>query len=158
VGFDAHLGLQMTDRKIIDSFTLASGYAFLSNFHPSTIWVEGKSYPTVEHAYQAHKTLNEESRELIRKAKDPAIAKKLGRGVEMRSDWDSVKEGLMRDFIRKKFESPFLADLLLKTGDAELVHNNSWNDRVWGVCRGAGANLLGKILMEVRQELKNSSS
>jgi len=83
VGFDAHLGLQMTDRKIIDSFTLASGYAFLSNFHPSTIWVEGKSYPTVEHAYQAHKTLNEESRELIRKAKDPAIAKKLGRGVEM---------------------------------------------------------------------------
>ena len=158
MGFDAHLGLQMTDKKIIDSFTLASGYAFLSNFHPSTIWVEGKSYPTVEHAYQAHKTLNEESRDLIRKAKDPAIAKKLGRGVEMRSDWDAVKEGLMRDFIRKKFESPFLADLLLKTGDAELVHNNNWNDRVWGVCRGAGANLLGKILMEVRQELKNSSS
>lgn len=157
MGFDAHPGFQMTDRKIIDSFTLASGYAFLSNFHPSTIWVEGKSYATVEHAYQAHKTLSEESRELIRKAKDPAIAKKLGRGVEMRPDWDTVKEGLMRDFIRKKFESPFLADLLLKTGDAELIHANTWNDRVWGVCRGVGQNLLGKILMEVREELRSSS-
>lgn len=112
----------------------------------------------MEHAYQAHKTLNEESRELIRKAKDPSIAKKLGRGVEMRPDWDSVKEGLMRGFVRQKFESPFLADLLLKTDDAELIHGNTWNDRVWGVCRGVGQNLLGKILMEVRQELKNSSS
>ena len=112
----------------------------------------------MEHAYQSHKTLNEDSRELIRKAKDPAVAKKLGKGVEMRPDWDSVKEDLMRTFIRAKFESPFLADLLLKTEDAELVHVNTWNDRVWGVCRGSGQNLLGKILMEVRQELKNSSS
>jgi hypothetical protein len=147
----------MTDRKIIDSFTLASGYAFLSNFHPSTIWVEGKAYPTVEHAYQAHKTLNEDSRELIRNAKDPSIAKKLGRGVEMRPDWDTVKEGLMRDFIRKKFESPFLAHKLLETGDCELVFGNTWNDRVWGVCRGTGANLLGKILMEVREDLRRES-
>ena len=112
----------------------------------------------MEHAYQSHKTLNEDSRELIRTAKDPAIAKKLGRGVEMRPDWDTVKVGLMRDFIREKFGSPFLADQLLATGDAELVHGNTWNDRVWGVCRGSGENLLGKILMEVRQELKNSSS
>ena len=148
----------MTDRKIIDSFTLASGYAFLSNFHPSTIWVEGKAYPTVEHAYQAFKTLNEESREIIRNAKDPAIAKKLGRGVEMRPDWDQVKEGLMRDFVRKKFESPFLAHKLLETGDSELIHANTWNDKVWGTVKGVGQNLLGKILMEVRQELKNSSS
>ena len=147
----------MTDRKIIDSFTLASGYAFLSNFHPSTIWVGGKAYPTVEHAYQAHKTLNEDSREMIRNVKDPSIAKKLGRGVEIRPDWDSVKEGLMRDFIRKKFESPFLADQLLKTGDCELVFGNTWNDRVWGVCRGTGANLLGKILMEVREDLRRES-
>jgi ribA/ribD-fused uncharacterized protein len=148
----------MTDRKIIDSFTLGSGYAFLSNFHPSTIWIGGKSYPSVEHAYQAHKTLNEDSREMIRNAKDPSIAKKLGRGVEMRPDWEADREGQMRDFIRKKFESPFLADQLLKTGDSELVFGNTWNDRVWGVCRGTGSNLLGKILMEVRQELKNSSS
>lgn len=148
----------MTDRKIIDSFTLGSGYAFLSNFHPSTITVDGKAYPTVEHAYQSYKTLNEESREMIRKAKDPSIAKKLGRGVEMRPDWEAVKEELMCDFIRKKFESPFLADLLIKTEDSELIFGNTWNDRVWGICRGTGENLLGKILMKVRQELKKSSS
>ena len=140
----------------IDSFTIGAGYAFLSNFHPSTIVVDGHKYATVEHAYQAHKTLNEGSRELIRSAADPAAAKKLGRGVEMRPDWDAVKVDLMRQFVRKKFESPFLAHALLGTGDANLVYGNTWNDRFWGVCRGAGHNWLGRILMEVRDEIRSS--
>lgn len=144
----------MNDKKIIDSFTIASGYDFLSNFYRSTIWIDGQSWPTIEHAYQAHKTLDLKERETIRNAKDPAIAKRLGRGVTLRGDWDAVKVDLMRSFVRKKFESPFLADLLAKTGDLELVHTNSWNDRVWGVCRGTGQNLLGKILMEVREEIR----
>lgn len=138
---------------IIDKFSKGTDYDFLSNFYPSTIWVDGKSWPTVEHAYQAYKTLNEKSRELIRKSINPAIAKKLGRGVEIRQDWHVIKERLMRDFIRKKFESPFLADRLIKTGDAELIYGNTWNDRFWGVCRGTGENWLGKILMDVRKEL-----
>jgi len=144
----------MTDKKIINSFTIASGYDFLSNFYRSTIWVDRKSWPTVEHAYQAYKSLNEDERETIRKVSNPAEAKKLGRSVTLRDDWDSVKFSLMKSFIQKKFESPFLADLLIKTDDAELIHENSWNDRVWGVCRGSGENLLGKILMEVRDEIK----
>lgn len=138
---------------IIDEFSKGTDYDFLSNFYPSTIWVDGKSWPTVEHAYQAYKTLNEKSRELIRKSANPAIAKKLGRGVEIRQDWHVIKEMLMRDFIRKKFESPFLAERLIKTGDAELIYGNTWNDRFWGVCRGTGENWLGKILMDVRKEL-----
>lgn len=151
------MGHHVTDRKIIDSFTMASGYPFLSNFHPSTIIVEGKAYKTVEHAYQAHKTIDEPSRETIRNSKDPATAKKLGRGVQMRSDWDDVKVGLMRDFIRKKFENPFLRPKLMETGDAELVYGNTWNDRFWGVCRGSGLNWLGRILMEVREELRKQA-
>jgi hypothetical protein len=148
----------MNDKKVIESFTLAAGYGFLSNFHPSTIFVEGKSYKTVEHAYQSHKTLDESSRDLIRRCSSPAEAKKLGRGVTIRPDWDEVKIDLMRNFIRKKFENPFLRPLLLSTGDAELVYGNTWNDKFWGVCRGSGLNWLGKILMEVRGEILLESS
>jgi N-glycosidase YbiA len=146
----------MSDKKVIDSFTTAAGYGFLSNFHPSTIYVNGKSYPTVEHAIQAHKTLDETSHDLIRRAKTPGEAKKLGRAVLLRPDWEEVKVDLMRDFVRKKFENPFLRPLLVATGDAELIEGNTWNDRFWGVCRGSGLNWLGKILMEIRGEiLKN---
>ena len=148
----------LTAEDVIDSFTTASGYPFLSNFHPSTIYVEGRSYATVEHAYQAHKTLDEGPRELIRKATSPAIAKKLGRGVLLRPDWDIVKLDLMRTFVKKKFENPFLRPLLISTGEAQLVYGNTWNDRFFGVCRGTGANWLGKILMEVREEARREDS
>jgi ribA/ribD-fused uncharacterized protein len=144
-------------RKIIDSFTISSGYPFLSNFHPSTIYIEGKPYPTVEHAYQSHKTIEKESRELIRRAKSPADAKKLGRAVPLREDWDSVKISLMRDFIKKKFENPFLRHSLLSTGSSELIYGNTWNDKFWGVCKGIGQNWLGKILMEERDRIIKDS-
>lgn len=144
----------MSARKIIDSFTLVSGYGFLSNFHTSTVTLDGKKYPSVEHAYQASKTSDGSARELIRKTKSPGDAKKLGRALQIRPDWEEVKIDLMRGLIREKFQSPFLAHELLKTGDAELVYGNTWNDRFWGVCRGTGLNWLGRILMEVRAALQ----
>jgi N-glycosidase YbiA len=144
----------MSKRLIISSFTAAAGHGQLSNFHPSTIYIDGKAYPTVEHAYQAYKTLNESSREIIRKAKTPGEAKKLGRALELRPDWEIVRISLMRRFLLQKFENPLLRDYLLSTGDSELIHNNTWNDRFWGVCRGSGQNWLGKLLMEVREEYK----
>jgi ribA/ribD-fused uncharacterized protein len=144
----------MTDgRRVIDSFTDKAGYGFLSNFYKSTIYIDGVPWPSVEHAYQGHKTTDPVSREMIRKAKTPGEAKKLGQCVTLRPDWEDVKIDLMRTFLRKKFENPFLAPLLLKTGDAELVEGNTWNDTFWGVCRGKGQNWLGKLLMEVRAEL-----
>ena len=146
-------GVAMEDKKIINSFTDAAGYGFLSNWYPASIWVDGKQYKTVEHAYQAHKTLDESTRELIRNAGTPNDAKRLGHSIQVRDDWDSVKLDLMRQFIKKKFESPFLATKLIATGDAELINENRWNDRFLGVCRGAGLNWLGRVLMEVRTEL-----
>lgn len=74
--------------------------------------------------------------------------------MSLRGDWEQVKVDLMRTFVRKKFENPFLRPMLLTTGDAELVEGNTWNDTFWGVCRGAGHNWLGKILMEVRDEIR----
>lgn len=142
------------NHKCIDSFTAAAGYAYLSNFYSSTIYVDGKPYPTVEHAYQSHKTLDENSKEIIRKSKTPAEAKKLGRALVLREDWEQVKIPLMRSFLKKKFENPFLRPLLVATGDSELVYGNTWNDKFWGICRGTGHNWLGKLLMELRDELK----
>jgi hypothetical protein len=143
-----------TENHIISSFTNEAGYGFLSNFHPSTIYVDGKSYKTCEHAYQAHKTLDENIRDIIRRAATPAEAKKLGRCIQIRPDWDSVKLELMRDFIKKKFENPFLRPRLLSTSNAELVYNNTWNDTFWGICRGTGSNWLGKIIMDERDAIQ----
>jgi hypothetical protein len=141
---------------VIDKFSKESGHGFLSNFHQSTIYIDGVSYSSVEHAYQAHKTLDIETRNIIRSAKSSAEAKKLGRCLMLRPDWEEVKLDLMRSFIRQKFENPFLRPQLLATGDADLINGNTWNDTFFGVCRGVGQNWLGKILMDERERiLKN---
>lgn len=139
-----------TIERFVDEF------AFLSNFFPSTIFVDGVKYPTVEHAYQAHKTLNHEERQVIRETKTPGKAKQLGRSVTLREDWDDVKIDVMRTLIRLKFENPLLRELLICTNDAKLIEKNYWNDRFWGfcICRGEGQNWLGKILEEVREEIR----
>lgn len=135
----------------IDRFV--GDFAFLSNFFPSTVYIDGKRYPTVEHAYQAMKTLDLNSRECIRNAKTPAIAKKLGRSVELRKDWDDIRVQIMYDLLEKKFDNPFLKPMLLATNNAVLIEGNNWNDRFWGVCRGTGQNKLGELLMKVRTRL-----
>lgn len=145
-----------TMKKIIDSFK--GEHRFLNNFYESSIWYEGKQYRTCEHAYQAHKTTDESIRETIRNAKTPAEAKKLGHTFQVRPDWESVKLPLMRDFLRKKFENPFLRHMLLETDDSNLVYTNTWNDKYWGICRGVGQNWLGKLLEEIREEIKKEIS
>lgn len=137
---------------MIDSFR--GDFGFLSNFHEASIWYEGERYPSVEHAFQAYKTTDPASRKLIRETARPGDAKKLGRGVQLRSDWETIKVELMRALVREKFKNPILRAMLVATEDATLIEGNTWNDTTWGVCRGKGLNLLGKILMEVREECK----
>jgi len=138
--------------NIIDRFV--DEHSFLSNFFPSTIVVEGKFYKTVEHAYQALKSEDHNVREIIRSADTPGKAKRLGRCVALRDGWDNMRENVMYDLLRKKFDNPFLSEKLLNTGDAELIEGNNWNDTFFGVCRGVGQNILGKLLMKVRDELR----
>ena len=129
-------------------------YRFLSNFSPSEVTLDGETYPTVEHAFQAAKTFDLEEREQVRRAPTPAAAKKLGRRVTLRRDWQTVKIGIMKDLVREKFQKPELAEKLLATGDDVLIEENWWNDQFWGVSKGRGKNHLGRILMEVRTELR----
>lgn len=88
----------------------------------------------------------------------PGGAKRLGRMVPMRPEWEEVKLAVMEDLIRQKFRPGFrLAALLLRTKDAHIEEGNTWGDRFWGVCGGVGANNLGLILMRVRQDLAENS-
>ena len=147
-------GRRKVREEPIHSFTHENG--FLSNFHPAPVTLDDEIYPTVEHAYQAAKTLDRAERIQIRYAPNPAIAKRLGKRVRIRPDWDQVKVDMMRSLLEQKFKNPELRHLLLMTKDAELVEGNWWGDTFWGVCDGKGANMLGKLLMNIRALIRTT--
>lgn len=125
---------------------------FLSNFSIVDVVLDGATYPSVENAYQAAKTLIVKLRSHFKKCA-AADAKKLGRKLVMRHDWEHVKLGLMEDLLRQKFAQEPFKTLLKATGTAALVEGNWWGDTFWGVYRGTGENHLGRILMKIRDEL-----
>jgi hypothetical protein len=130
-------------------------YCWLSNFGLAPVMFEGVLYPTSEHAYQAAKSLSPSVRDMILAAPSPGIAKRLGRSIKLRDDWESVKLDVMTTILRDKYaRHPLLAQALLATGDAELIEGNHWGDRFWGVCDGTGENHLGRILMAIRADLR----
>lgn len=137
---------------MIDTFD--GEHRFLSNFYPCTVEYAGEFYRTVEHAYQAAKTCDPNWRTVIRYANTPTQAKRLGRRVSLRQDWEGVKEDVMLTLLRRKFANPAMREKLLATGDEELVEGNWWGDTYWGVCKGKGENRLGILLMQVRGELQ----
>lgn len=138
-------GIEMS---AIDSFR--GEYRFLSNFYACPIIYEGDLYPSLEHAFQAAKTLDSDERKVVRTQTTAGNAKRAGRRVTKRTEWDNVRVSVMRELLYQKFNNPQLRQRLLNTGDAELVEGNDWGDVFWGVCRGRGENRLGRLLMEVR--------
>ena len=148
----------MTDRKKIFFWANEDQYGAFSNFWPGPYEIDGKSWPTTEHYFAAMKTLDEGEREDIRRAKSPGDAKKMGRVVTLRPDWEDVRYDVMLDALRAKFgNDPKLKDLLVNTDDA-IIYEDSPYDKVWGTGErggvGTGKNLLGKALMQVREELR----
>ena len=143
-------------------------YDFLSNFYPSPIVWNGKTYATVEHAYQAAKAVSEEDHELVRLRPTPGQAKRAGRSIPLRSDWDKgtptdvqPRITVMRELLRLKFSHALLRNRLLSTGTQVLVEGNDWHDVFWGKChcrthRGRGENWLGVLLMSRRDALRLS--
>lgn len=124
---------------------------FLSNFYVAPVYYQGIRFENNEAAFQAAKC-PERVREFC--GLSPQKAKRLGRSVELRPDWEEVKYDVMYQVCRAKFlQNTDLARKLVETGDAELIEGNTWDDKVWGVCKGTGENNLGKILMRIRDEL-----
>ena len=128
-------------------------YFFLSNFYFCPIEMKNVIYPSVEHAYQASKTFVEAERAWILSAPTAAVAKKRGKKITLRDDWEDVKLKIMKELVKRKFGNTTLQIKLKKTGDAKLIEGNWWGDTFWGVCNGIGENYLGKILMEVRSKI-----
>lgn len=125
-----------TTPRYITRFTGEHG--FLSNFYEAPFQLAGGDTPpthwwnTAEHAFQAYKATDLFGFTKIRNARTPAEAKRLGRKIECRPDWDLVKRELMLRILLSKFSIPDLHRQLIATGDAILVEGNTWNDVYWG--------------------------
>lgn len=146
------------EKVVIDGFQ--KEFRFLSNFWPCKVTLDGTEYNSTEHAYQSAKTFDVSERNKMKKMTAGEV-KKYARTLPLREDWESIKFDIMLDLNRQKFKKGSeLAEMLLTTEDAELIEGNFWHDLVWGQCHCKihndvnGRNELGKILMKIRNELK----
>ena len=148
----------MSQPRTICFFSRTAGYEWLSNFAPVEVELDGKIYPSVEHAYQAAKTDDPTEREEICMAPTAATAKKLGKKVKVRPGWVEQRVEVMRGLMRQKFAQEPFRSRLLATEDAKLVHNAPW-DRFWGSgADGCGENTQGRLTMEIRAALGGNGS
>ncbi len=134
-------------------------YGFLSNFYPAPITVDGTTWPTTEHYFQAQKTEDTVQQDVIRQAATPGEAKRLGRAIQpLRPSWDDVRDHVMLRALRSKFaQHEALAVSLLATGAAPLVEHTA-NDHYWGDGGDdTGHNRLGELLVRVRAEVAAGS-
>lgn len=128
-------------------------YRFLSNFWIVNLRIGDMHFISAEHAYQAAKSLDPQDWMNISTIETPGGAKRAGRLLKIRPDWDEIKLDVMEIILREKFSNPELAHRLHETGDQELIEGNTWGDTYWGICRNKGENHLGKLLMKIRKEL-----
>jgi ribA/ribD-fused uncharacterized protein len=147
----------------INSFS--GDFDFLSNFYPCSIVHDGLLYPSVEHFYVAMKSNSEqiidnitysniEFRKLVI-SKTASSAKRLGRKISIRNDWDNIKDNIMYFALNEKFKDKSLLEKLKITEGYELIEGNYWHDNYWGSCYcercgSDGKNKLGKLLMSIR--------
>ena len=140
---------------MIDVFT--GDFDFLSNIYK----IEKGRY-TLEHLFQAAKTLDQNWKKVILNAPKPGKAKKYGRVCPKRSDWEDIKLDVMEGLVRDKFRDTSLALKLTDTFPDRLVEGNIWHDNFWGDCgcdrckNVTGKNHLGRILMKIRKEIIES--
>lgn len=139
-------------------------YRFLSNFYRYPLLHQGLVFRTAEHAYQCAKIAHHGDMAIsfVKNADTPGAAKKLVRNLSIPADWDSRRVGVMLDILRAKFarhlpsgSQNLLRSWLDGTEDCLLVEGNAWGDTFWGQCPiGEGENMLGKLLMQVRGEIR----
>jgi ribA/ribD-fused uncharacterized protein len=139
---------------MIDNFRGLMG--FLSNFAPCRMEIDGITYPTLEHAFQAAKVSDPDIKRKIAGIQNPGLAKRYGREhIKISPEWGASRIEVMESLLRIKFSKQGFKDSLLATGDEELQEGNSWGDKFWGTVNGVGANNLGILLMKLREEYRN---
>lgn len=142
--------------KTIFSFT--GKHRFLSNFYPCKITISEITYPSSEHAYQAHKTDDVDIRKTMAILQTAGAAKKFGKEIPLRRDWEVVKLKVMNSVLRVKFHTNLdIKEMLRQTKEYTLVEGNHWHDTYWGFCTcqkcACGENHLGKLLMDIRKRI-----
>jgi len=142
--------------KVIKFYSISDEFGEFSNFAKFPVKIKKKTWPTSEHYFQAMKFDSKEIQEKIRKCKRPDEAARIGRDrkLKIKKNWDSSRDNVMREVVKAKFtQYEELKALLLSTGDAKLIEHTK-NDDYWADGGdGKGKNMLGKILMEVREKL-----
>lgn len=132
-------------------------FGFFSNFSRYSIILDGREWPTTEHYFQAQKYINTPRYEDIANAPTPRIAADLGRvrSIPIRPDWEEIKNEIMKKCVLEKVNTyKEIKNALISTGDQEIIEDSPI-DYYWGCGKdGTGKNMLGKILMEIRKELK----
>lgn len=127
-------------------------YWFLSNFYPCKVTLlNGLTFENAEAAFQSYKVLSLEDKKRFCNLSG-AEAKKLGRNIKLRPDWNEIRLKAMYSVLMAKFKNKDLAEKLLNTPQY-IEETNTWNDTFWGVCNGIGENKLGKCLMLVRDKI-----
>lgn len=146
------------EKKVINFYSTKDDYGCFSNFSRHKLFLKDKSWKTSEHYFQAQKFVGTSHEEELRLADSPMEVAKMGRDRKrpLRKDWETAKDDIMREALKAKFtQNKDLKKILLETDDAELVEHTA-NDNYWGDGgNGSGKNMLGKLLMELREELKN---
>lgn len=131
-------------------------YYFLSNFYSAKVVYEGLTFQNNEAAFQSAKCIDPAARKQFTEL-NPSEAKRLGRHIKLRSDWEQVKVQIMEEVCKAKFDqNDELREKLLATGNEPLEEGNTWGDRIWGTVGGVGQNHLGKILMALRKEYQDA--
>lgn len=150
----------------MDGITRFKGeHRYLSNFYPCTLNFQRVAYPSAEHAFQAQKTRDLTLQQVVAAQPTPGDAKKYGRQLECRDDWEQIKKTVMLQVVLTKFrQHGTLTRQLIDTEDALLIEGNDWHDNYWGhcfcgrrACSEPGKNYLGQILMAVRMVMREDS-
>jgi hypothetical protein len=145
---------------VINFYRTGDDYGSFSNFAPYPIEVGGKVWPTAEHYFQAQKFAGTEHEERMRLERSPMVVARMGRDRDkpLRLDWEAVKDDIMRKAVIAKFtQHAEIRAQLLDTGDAKIVEHTA-NDSYWGDSGdGSGRNMLGLILMEVREQIRRAA-
>lgn len=148
-------------QKSVDVLEFKSEFKRFSNFYPVTIHYNRRTFPTVEHAFVSEKSFDPSFKNRIAnlKATQAGYAKKLGRQIQLRDDWDEIKNQVMFELVLTKFNKPEFQSFLLLTGEGKIVEGNYWHDNYWGDCyckkcqSVMGLNYLGRILMKIRENI-----
>jgi ribA/ribD-fused uncharacterized protein len=134
-------------------------YRWLSNFAPVKIKLDSGIYSSVEHAYQSSKSYDSDWKEYCKLETNPSQIKRQSKNVILKKDWDAIKDFIMMECLRQKFDQEPYRQKLIDTKNEQIQEGNYWGDTYWGVDlkTGKGENRLGKMIMKIREELKNGS-